>query len=82
VVVLVLFTHTSQGLAAARTVLNGVLLGLYSPAVFFSVLALTMPRTGLLGGFVAATGAALLAQGLSMLTATWRRSRLGTARQP
>jgi hypothetical protein len=64
--VLAMFTHHTHGPAGAMQVLDGLLLGLLAPAVFFLVLALMLPTAGLLA-FVGATAAALATQGVTML---------------
>jgi hypothetical protein len=64
--VLAVFTHQAHGPASATQTLDGLVLGLLSPAVFFLVLALALPGMGLLA-FALATGAALLAQSSSLL---------------
>jgi hypothetical protein len=64
--VLAIFTHHTDGPAGGIQVLDGLLLGLFAPAVFFLVLALTLPVLGLVG-FAIATAAALTAQGITML---------------
>ena len=64
--VLAVFTHHSHGPAGAGQVLDGLLLGLLAPAVFFLVLALTLPAVGL-PAFAIATASAVVAQGVSML---------------
>jgi hypothetical protein len=64
--VLAIFTHHSHGAASATQALDGLILGLLAPAVFFLVLALTLPGAGLTA-FAIATAAALVAQGAGML---------------
>jgi uncharacterized membrane protein (GlpM family) len=64
--VLALFTHQSHGAAGAIHVLDGLLLGLLAAAVFFLVLAMTLPVIGLLA-FPAAAAAAITTQGVTML---------------
>jgi hypothetical protein len=64
--VLAIFTHHAHGPAGAIQVLDGLLLGLLAPAVFFVVLALMLPVVGLLA-FAIATAAAITAQAISML---------------
>jgi len=64
--VLAVFTHHSHGPGAATQALDGLVLGLLAPAVFFLVLALTLPAAGLLA-FVLAPAAALAAQVVSLL---------------
>lgn len=64
--VLALFTHHTHGAAGATQVLDGLLLGLLAPAVFFLVLALTLPSIGL-AAFAIASAAAIVMQGASML---------------
>jgi hypothetical protein len=65
--VLAIFTHHTHGPAAATAVLDGLIAGLAAPAVFFLTLALTLPLLGLVA-FAAATLAALLTQGATVLT--------------
>jgi len=64
--VLAVFTHHAHGPAGATETLDGLLLGLPAPAVFFLVLALLLPPVGL-PAFAIATAAALAAQGITML---------------
>jgi hypothetical protein len=65
-IVLAVFSHTTHGPQAAVSVLDGLVLGLLAPAVFFLVLALALPTVGLIA-FAYATAVALLAQGCTML---------------
>lgn len=60
--VLAVSTHRVYGAPAAGAVLDGLLVGLAAPAVFFLVLALALPPLGLLA-FALASGLALAAQG-------------------
>jgi hypothetical protein len=60
------FAHRLEGPAAARAVLRGLLLGLFAFAAFFWVLAVVLERQGVVGGFAAATGAALAVHGASL----------------
>jgi hypothetical protein len=64
--VLAVFTHHSHGAAAATQTLDGLVLGLLAPAVFFFVLALTLQSVGLIA-FVGASAGALIAQAATML---------------
>jgi hypothetical protein len=64
--VLAVFTHHRYGPAGAMQVLDGLLLGLLAPAVFFLVLAELLGPVGL-AAFVIATAAALATQSVSML---------------
>ncbi|HVW19453.1 MAG TPA: hypothetical protein VHB30_14520 [Solirubrobacteraceae bacterium] len=64
--VLALFTHHSHGHVGAGQVLDGLLLGLLAPAVFFLALALLLPVLAL-PAFAIATPAAIAAQGATML---------------
>jgi hypothetical protein len=64
--VLALSTHQTDGRSGAVHVLDGLLLGLLAPAVFFLVLAHALPAGGLLA-FALATTAAMAAQAASML---------------
>jgi hypothetical protein len=61
-----IFTHHTHGPAGATQALDGLLLGLAAPAVFFLVLALAIPPVGL-AAFAIATAAAVVAQGVTML---------------
>jgi hypothetical protein len=64
--VVAVFTHRAHGPRAATQALDGLLLGLIAPAVFFVVLALALSTAGLIAFAIAAV-AALAAQGASML---------------
>ena len=64
--VLAVFTHHRHGASAATSTLDGLVLGLLAPAVFFLVLSVTLPAVGLLG-FGFATAAAFAAHALSLL---------------
>jgi hypothetical protein len=66
--VLAVFAHHLQGPEAAASVLHGLLLGLFSFAAFFLVLAGLLERAGVLTAFAAAIVAALACQGGSL----WR----------
>jgi hypothetical protein len=59
--VLALFTHHTHGPASGIAVLDGLIMGLAAPAVFFLALALTLPPLGLVS-FAIATVAALIVQ--------------------
>jgi hypothetical protein len=59
--VLAIFTQHTHGPFGATAVLDGLLLGLLAPSVFFVVLALTLPTIGLIA-FASATAAALATQ--------------------
>lgn len=73
--VLAIFTHHSHGAASATQTLDGLIVGLLAPAVFFLVLALTLPSIGVIA-FAIATAAALAAQGVSMLAIPRDESKL------
>jgi hypothetical protein len=64
--VLAVFAHHLSGPDAAARVLHGLLLGLFSFAAFFLVLAATIDRIGIAPAFVAATVAALAVQAGSL----------------
>jgi hypothetical protein len=64
--VLAIFTHHTQGPAGASGVLDGFLLGLLAPTIFFLILTLTLPALGALA-FLLATATALGTQALTML---------------
>jgi hypothetical protein len=63
--VLTVFAHRT-GVAPAVQVLRGLLLGLFSFAGFFLVLGALIERLGVIGGFAAATAAALAIQAASL----------------
>jgi hypothetical protein len=65
-IVLAAFSHRSQGSAAAVGVLDGLVLGLLAPAVFFLVVGLGLSTMGLVA-FVVATAVALVAQAGTVL---------------
>ncbi len=65
--ILAVFTHRFQGATAAARLLRGVILGSFSFAAFFLVVALMIERAGILTAFVCATVAALMLQGASLL---------------
>jgi hypothetical protein len=64
--VLAIFTHRTHGPTGAVQVLDGLLLGLLAPAVFFLVLALMLPALGLFT-FASATAAAITTHVVAML---------------
>jgi hypothetical protein len=64
--VLAIFTHRTHGATGAVQVLDGLLLGLLAPAVFFLVLALVLPTVGLYA-FGIATAAAITTHVVAML---------------
>jgi uncharacterized membrane protein (GlpM family) len=64
--VLAIFAHRTHGSTGAIQVLDGLLLGLFAPAVFFVVLALMLPVVGLVA-FAVATVVAIVAHVVSML---------------
>jgi hypothetical protein len=63
--VLAIFPHRQSG-DAANNVLRGLLLGLFSFGAFFLLLAIGLSRFGLALAFLAATGTALVIQGLTL----------------
>jgi len=64
VTILATFTHAKQGTGAAIQFLRGALLGLFSFAVFFLVVILSLERTSILIAFASATITALCVQGI------------------
>lgn len=64
--VLATFAHRLDGRAAAIGLLRGLLVGLFSFAAFYSVLALALPRTGIAGAFASAIAAGLIVQAASL----------------
>lgn len=65
--VLAAFSHRQSGAGFAILLLRGTVYGYYAFAVFCLVLALTLPRLGVAGGFGLALGCAGLIQGGSRL---------------
>jgi hypothetical protein len=65
--VLASFAQRLEGRAAAVGLLRGLLVGLFSFAAFYSLLALLLPRTGAGGAFASAIAAAVSVQGVSLL---------------
>ncbi|HLX19407.1 MAG TPA: hypothetical protein VKR23_04580 [Gaiellaceae bacterium] len=65
--ILASFALRLEGRAAAVGLLRGLLVGLFSFAAFYSLLAYLLPSTGTGGAFAAAIAAALTAQGVSLL---------------
>jgi hypothetical protein len=65
-IVLAVFSHHAHGPAAAVGVLDGLVIGLLAPAVFFLAVAVGLPALGLVT-FALATVAALMAQASTML---------------
>lgn len=63
--VLAAFTHRTHGARAATQALDGLVLGLLAPAVFFLTLGLMLPDVGL-AAFAVATAAALIAQAVTL----------------
>ena len=64
-VILAVFAHLHQGPGAARSVLRGLLLGLFGFVGFFVTVALLVTRIGLWGTFAAALGVNLAIHGVS-----------------
>jgi hypothetical protein len=65
--VLAMFAQRLEGRAAAVGLLRGLLVGLFSFAAFYSLLAFLLLRIGTGGAFAAAIAAAITVQGLSLL---------------
>jgi hypothetical protein len=72
--ILASFALRLEGRAAAIGLLRGLLVGLFSFAAFYSLLAFLLPRTGTGGAFAAAIVAALMVQGVSLLRILRRRA--------
>lgn len=75
--VLTVFTHLHESADKAKKVLDGLVFGLISPAIFFLVLAASVEVAGS-GAFALATCAALLTQGLTAVSLK-KRGLLGTS---
>lgn len=65
--VMAVFSHQARGPAAGLQVLRGLMTGLFAFIGFFAVLAVTLERLGIAGGFAAATAVALLIQAGSLV---------------
>jgi hypothetical protein len=65
--ILAVFAHRHEGGAGAINVLRGLVFGLFSFASFYLVLGLLIPGRSLALSFAAATAAALITQGLTLL---------------
>jgi hypothetical protein len=72
--VLCVFAHRLQGVSAAIAVMRGLLLGLFSFAAFFALLAFLLEPEGIAVAFAIAIVVALLVQGASL--AAGRRLRM------
>lgn len=70
--VMAVFTHRSHGPAAGAAAVEGLLAGLFTPAVFFFTLAVALPGLGF-WSFCAATAAALGTQAATMRAVKPRR---------
>ena len=68
--VLVVFTHSHDGAAAAAGFLRGLILGMSSLAVFFAVSSAVLPVMGMTSAFLVSTAASLLVS-----TGMWWQSR-------
>jgi hypothetical protein len=60
------FAHRLEGRAAAVGLLRGLLVGLFSFAAFYSMLAILLPRIDVAGAFASAIAAALTVQAASL----------------
>jgi hypothetical protein len=65
--ILASFARRLEGRPAAVGLLRGLLVGLFSFAAFYSLLAFLLPRTGTGSAFAAAIAATLIVQGVSAL---------------
>jgi hypothetical protein len=61
------FTHRFQGAQAVAPLLRGVVIGAFSFALFFLVIALLIERSGVLAAFTSATVAALALHSVSLM---------------
>jgi uncharacterized membrane protein (GlpM family) len=71
--VMVTFSHRQGGLPAARRLIQGVSLGLFSYVVFFLVVRALIEKINLVGVYALATFAALLINGTFLSIQLWRR---------
>jgi hypothetical protein len=74
--VLAVFAHRLVGGFEANAVLRGLLLGMFSFVAFYAVLELAVERAGIVGGFSAASAAAVATQVLGAAILR-RRARVG-----
>lgn len=75
--ILAVFAHRESGGAAAVDVLRGLETGMFSFAVFFTIVGLLIVHAGLLVAFASATVATLVVQAFALLWLT-RRSERGS----
>lgn len=80
--VLATFARRLEGRDAAVGLLRGLLVGLFSFAAFYSLLALLLPRIGTGGAFAGAIAAALTVQGISLLRILRRPASLSERHLP
>ena len=71
--ILAVFAHRQEGPGPAVQVLRGLLLGLFSFAAFFAVLAALLERAGMALAFTAAVAAALVLQVCSLVLVPGRK---------
>jgi uncharacterized membrane protein (GlpM family) len=71
--ILAVFAHRQEGPGPAVQVLRGLLLGLFSFAAFFAVLAALLERAGMALAFTAAVAAALVLQLCSLVLVPGRK---------
>jgi len=79
--VLAIFTYAHAGVDQVALLLRNFLLGFYGFAAFCFVLAISLPDLSTAAAFGAATAAALIVQGATLVfVRDWRRPRLSRAR--
>ena len=71
------FAHRLNGPAAAKRVLQGMLIGLFGNTAFFQLVALTIEDVGVAASFAGATALAFLIQGATLWLMCWRRGLPG-----
>lgn len=77
--ILAAFTHSHAGAASAQRILRGMVMGYFAFALFCFTVAVTVEDLGIAGSFLLATGAALAAQGVALMTVN-RTFRAGPLR--
>jgi hypothetical protein len=75
--IVAIFTHRTEGAAAARLVMRGVIAGSFAFAVFFLAIATLIEHWGIVAAFVCALLGTLLMQGCSFWFLNKRRASRG-----
>jgi hypothetical protein len=72
--ILAIFAHQQQGRAGADGVLRGLLVGQFAFTSFFFMLAVLLPRTGIIPAFTGAIAVTLAVEGISLVQITGKPS--------